>query len=437
MYKKSRFNLELNQDIHKFLYNSYTGALAEIESDQFELYAADDFARLENLDTWLNMGYLVPRNLNETKMLRLAFEKCRFRTDLFLTIAPTLLCNCQCDYCFQDKTPVSMPKYIYDAIGELIIGKAGAEQSQIPIGWYGGEPFLCLPEIADFTAELAAQIGCNKLQYSFVTNGTLFDAAALHKISQNADIKSFQVSLDGPQAYHDKLRIYSDGRGTYEDILNNLPRLANYGDIIIRINVDRQNIELMEELLKDLSVRLPVDLEPVIYFANIQRCNTNVKNEAQRYIGNIKFWDSKIKLSRLAAKYQLHTESFPRCSMGCTYSAQHAFVIDPLGDCYKCWDFVGNPKFVIGNVCLFENIYNDAEYLRELCFNPYEKQDCPQCNMLPLCKSGCPAILNGDLPIVQERLSCREIQGIFKKSIKAEIKFYQNKVVEVHHENIS
>jgi uncharacterized protein len=437
MYKKSRFNLELSLESRKYLYNSYSGALAELDPKQYELYKSCDFQGLGDIQLWRDMGFLVPRNLNETKMLKTAFEKSRYRAQLYLTIAPTLLCNCACDYCYQDKNPITMQPPVYDAIRELIISSHGLAQREIPVAWYGGEPFLCLEDIAGFTREAALQIGHGKLHYTFVTNGTLFNATALESIRKHAIIKSFQVSLDGPRDYHDTLRIYRNGEGTYDDIIANLPNLAKFGHIVLRVNVDTHNQGVMDELFADLKAKLPPDLKPTIYFANIQRCNANVRSDPERYIGPVRFIETKLKLSRLAAKHGFRVENLPRCSMGCTYSTQNAFVIDPLGNCYKCWDFIGNPAFIIGNVQNFADIYQDAEYLRELQFNPYENQDCPQCNMLPLCKSGCPAIMNSDLPHPQEHLSCREIQLIYKKCIKQHIKFHDIDIQEVSHENIS
>ena len=437
MFKKSRFNLELSLEGRRYLYNSYSGALAELDHLQFEQYQKGDFQALGELELWLDMGFLVRRNLNETKMLKTAFEKSRFRSQLYLTIAPTLLCNCACDYCYQDKTPITMKPEVYDAIRELILSSHELTQKEIPVAWYGGEPFLCLHDIANFTRDTASMIGNGKLHYTFVTNGTLFDAVALDSIRKRAIIKSFQVSLDGPKHYHDKLRIYRNGKGTYDDIMANLPNLAEYGNIVLRVNVDTHNQGIMDNLFTDLKATLPPDLRPSIYFANIQRCNANVQSDPERYIGPIRFIESKLKLSRMAARHGFTVENLPQCNMGCTYSTQNAFVIDPLGNCYKCWDFIGNPSFIIGNVQNYEDIYQDAEYLRELQFNPFESQNCPQCNMLPLCKSGCPAIMNSDLPQPQEHLSCREIQLIYKKCIKQHIKFHDIETQEVSHENIS
>ncbi|MCB5268252.1 MAG: SPASM domain-containing protein [Candidatus Cloacimonetes bacterium] len=437
MYKKSRFNLELKHNSRSFIYNAYTGALGEIESEQFDYYSSDLYERLTDIEQWLEMGFLVPRSLNEIKLMKLSFEHNRFRPDLFLTIAPTLLCNCSCNYCFQDKSPHTMTPDIYEAIEEMICQQLMHTQNQLPISWYGGEPFLCLDEIAAFSQKLAAQIGRRRLQYNFVTNGTLIDEALLKRIQCYASIRSFQISLDGPLAYHDEIRVYKNGSGTYQDIIKNLPRLAKYGQIVIRINVDNHNLDTIEELLEDLSQKLPSQMKAIIYFANIQRCNTNVKSAPERYIGPMKFWESRLKLNRLAQRYGIKVENLPTCSMGCTYSAQHAFVIDPQGNCYKCWDFIGNPDYIIGNVRDYGNIYMNPEYLRELSFNPYESQDCPQCNLLPLCKSGCLATMNGDLPDMQERLSCREIQNIFRKCIKAKIKYTEFLIQEEPNENIS
>jgi len=434
-YKKSRFNVELKENSHTYLFNSYTGALADIEAEDIILYTQGNFEKLAYLDRWLDMGFLVPRKLNETKMLKLMFEKNRFKQDLMLTVAPTLKCNCNCDYCFQEKSPIKMSPDIYAAIQDMIIGARAVSSSPVSLAWYGGEPFLCLEEIADFTRNLTRVLDRKSLHYSFVSNGTIHNPEALARISKNASIRGIQVSLDGPKQYHDKHRVHHDGSGTYDEIMANLPYLSKYGKLSIRINVDMHNLDMMEELFIDLEHKLT--FKPDIYFSNIQRCNSNVKSDLQRYIGPIRFWESRNQLSKIAAKYNFSVQSFPRCFMGCTYTAQNAFVIDPSGNCYKCWDFIGNPEYVVGNILDYESIYQNPEYLRELSFNPYEAQDCPQCNMLPLCKSGCPAGMNGDLPGTDEHMSCLEIQNIFKRCIKEQIKLNEHNDMEVNHESIS
>lgn len=89
MFKKSRFNLELSLEGRRYLYNSYSGALAELDHLQFEQYQKGDFQALGELELWLDMGFLVHRNLNETKMLKTAFEKKQIPLPSFyLTIAP-------------------------------------------------------------------------------------------------------------------------------------------------------------------------------------------------------------------------------------------------------------------------------------------------------------------------------------------------------------
>ncbi len=107
-------------------------------------------------------------------------------------------CNLMCRHCYLDAAPgrdARLPK-------ELVIRSI---EEAVPLGvgaiWLsGGEPFLYpdLPEVLRFAAKQ------DKIQIGISTNGTLIgpeEAALLKETGALA-----QVSIDGPEAYHDAVR---------------------------------------------------------------------------------------------------------------------------------------------------------------------------------------------------------------------------------------
>lgn len=71
----------------------------------------------------------------------------------------------------------------------------------------------------------------------------------------NLKVKSFQITVDGGQKYHDKQRILKNGNGTYERIISNLLLIQEMipSDIfiVLRTNVGEENYKFMEEYIHE------------------------------------------------------------------------------------------------------------------------------------------------------------------------------------------
>lgn len=104
--KESLFNIGITHEGKQYMFNSYTLALAEIESDQYNIYCGREYHKLKDLQSWIDTGFLVKEELDEVKALQVIYDAKKYTPNLAFTIIPTLLCNCACDYCFQDKSHV-------------------------------------------------------------------------------------------------------------------------------------------------------------------------------------------------------------------------------------------------------------------------------------------------------------------------------------------
>jgi Fe-coproporphyrin III synthase len=107
-------------------------------------------------------------------------------------------CNLACQYCYLDAGPrrdTSLPVQL--------VTRSMGESARLGIGsvWLsGGEPFL-YPDLAEVLRSAAAQ---DSVRVFISTNGTLIgpeEAALLNDTGAKA-----QVSLDGPEDYHDEVR---------------------------------------------------------------------------------------------------------------------------------------------------------------------------------------------------------------------------------------
>jgi len=151
---------------------------------------------------------------------------------LQIIIELTERCNLRCRYC------VFSGRYKYarihgsndmsfdiakKAVDYFLSRSRGNSNDIAAITFYGGEPLLkidLIKGIVDYVKKIGEFDNC---RFSLTTNGTL-----LHKEIVDYFIKnklSILVSLDGPKEIHDRYRVYQNGKGTFDIILQNLLRI--------------------------------------------------------------------------------------------------------------------------------------------------------------------------------------------------------------------
>jgi uncharacterized protein len=78
----------------------------------------------------------------------------------------------------------------------------------------------------------------------------------------------------------------------------------------------------------------------------------------------------------------------------CCADSRTAFVIDPEGNLYKCWNDIGNLKRSVGNIKENEKENKNSKIpsllFEYLLWSPFDNQECIGCEILPLCMGGCP-----------------------------------------------
>lgn len=92
-----------------YLYNTYSGALCKLEKDIYNYIidnTLDDNNKINYFDELLRQGFIKPIELNEYNKIVLT-ERINVlkgpNGHLSYVIAPTLACNLNCEYCFENK----------------------------------------------------------------------------------------------------------------------------------------------------------------------------------------------------------------------------------------------------------------------------------------------------------------------------------------------
>src|SRR5204863_6177300 len=135
-------------------------------------------------------------------------------------------CNLACTYCYEfgeDKvaTPDGKPKFMDIETAKASVDfllKESEGRKAIHITFFGGETLMNFPllkEVVAYATDQAASQG-RFIDFSLTTNATLLTPAIIQFLSDNSI--GVTVSMDGPPELHDKLRVFANGRGSYDII---------------------------------------------------------------------------------------------------------------------------------------------------------------------------------------------------------------------------
>ncbi|WP_429948495.1 hypothetical protein IGJ55_003018 [Enterococcus sp. AZ170] len=390
--KLSKFNIEKILDEGLLIYNSYSSGVLFLNEEYKEAYYAiknQNFYKEDLVNELKKGSMLVEDNMDEIGSIKFNNNLIRSNENsLSLTLAPTMECNFACPYCFEEgyrhnkMTPI-VEKKVIDFIKNDFENK-----ERLDICWYGGEPLMGLKSIINITKALW-EIPRLKENYSadIVTNGFYLNRKnAL--ILKELGIKRAQITLDGPPDIHDTRRVPQNGRPTFESIMNNIQEVCGIINISIRVNVDKSNISRVVEILDILDDR-GLKNKVGFYIASVD--DTMDENPNPLCFNDKEFSYEEIEFYIAALKKGYNLINVPGQLLGvCGAVSLNSYVIDPLGDLYKCWDEIGRKEFSVGNV--FKGPEFNSVLSNYLNYEAISDEKCIDCAVLPACMGGCPNI---------------------------------------------
>ncbi len=144
-------------------------------------------------------------------------------------------CNLRCDYCYYlEKSAltggVGDCGDMDDALLEKFIREYVAAQTtpEVLFLWHGGEPMLRGLEFYRKVLRLQKRYACGRaVDNSIQTNGTLIDEDWCRFFKDNGFLVG--VSIDGPEAVHDRFRRNRAGAPTFRRVMRGIELLDRYG----------------------------------------------------------------------------------------------------------------------------------------------------------------------------------------------------------------
>ena len=255
------------------------------------------------------------------------------KSKLGLVIVPTINCNFNCPYCFEQS---KQAKYMDDKVEKELFDfiKSHNKAEMMTLTWYGGEPLLALDRIASILDYIAKNISLEIKEHTLITNGYLFNDRAI-ELFQKYPLDTIQITLDGVRERHDKLRAlrHDDTISTYDKILKNIESIVDklpHTQLHIRVNIDKNNQNDYFRVYEDLHSSLNCK-NITIYPGMIRLENKDKTSLVEPAFGR---WESADFIYNLNIKGYLKGDIYPvkRVAKTCCATCVSSYIIGPSGE---------------------------------------------------------------------------------------------------------
>lgn len=362
--KVSKYNIYVEKEDRKFVYNQLRSSLLEIDEELFRRLSVPD-SEVDTLDDEIleelhANGVVCDTNLNEENIILANCKIRRFSNDMArVTILPTLDCNFHCWYCYENHhdgfmTSEDVAKVLEFCRKTIIDGKI----KHFQLDWFGGEPLMYFQEVVYPISKKVQEICANNnvaFRNTITTNGYLVNSSMIEKLKE-IQLTSFQITLDGGKRFHNKTRFSKDVHNSYEVITSNIIALCRAIpniDMTVRINYTPKNMESIDEIVNvfPLDIRNKITVMPQLVWQfkddrNMQ--GDDITRKMELFVSH----GYKKKLTDLSC-YQCYTENMKQ------------FVVNYDLSVFKCTARDFSEKYSIGK------IDNDGEFVPNNHFYDY------------------------------------------------------------------
>lgn len=312
-------------------------------------------------------------------------------------------CNLACKYCFAEEGEYHGRRALMDyetgkQALDFLIANSGLRRN-LEVDFFGGEPLMNWDVVKQLVAYGREQekIHDKHFRFTLTTNGVLLDDEVME--FANREMDNVVLSIDGRKEVHDRMRSFRKGAGSYDLIVPKFQKFAdsrNQNRYYVRGTFTHHNLDFSKDVLHlaDLGFK-QISVEPVV----AQDTDDYALREEDLPILFEEYDNLAAEMVRRKKEgndfnffhFMIDLEGGPcvakrlsGCGSGTEYLA-----VTPWGDLYPCHQFVGNEKFLMGNV--WDGV--TATEIRDefKCCNVYAKEKCRNCFAKFYCSGGCAA----------------------------------------------
>jgi len=327
------------------------------------------------------------------------------------------MCNMSCTYCFagfgnNEYGDGLMNLDTAKQAVDFLVAQSG-DRKNLDIDFFGGEPLLNLQVIkgvVTYARDIERKFD-KKFRFTLTTNGLLIDDDVIS--FTNNHIHNVVLSLDGRPQVNDSMRKLKNGEGSYFAVADNIKKLVEARrekGYYIRGTFTRENTDFVNDILhlanlgyKELSME-PVIAKPGDSFGFrpddlVELCaqyeTLAIEMLRREKIGmGFNFYHFNMDLLEGPCVHK----RIAGCGVGTEYLA-----VTPSGELYPCHQFVGDKKFLMGDV--WRGVINTSLHNQFAGCSIYSRPECIDCWARFYCSGGCAA---------NAYYSCGSLNGIYE-----------------------
>lgn len=346
-------------------------------------------------------------------------------------------CDLTCSYCFAGQGRFNGPAALMsEEVGrraiDFLVEKSGTRRN-LEVDFFGGEPLLnfeTVKNIVKYARSLESSTGKN-FRFTLTTNGMGITDEVID--FANRECHNVVLSLDGRREVHDRERCASGskildafgrevavpkGAGSYEYIVPKFQRMvaartgkdcgeAKVSDLpadmtkgpetgntnyYIRGTFTHYNPDFTEDIfhMTDLGFS-ELSMEPVVCNPESPFALTEEDKPILMEQYEILAKEMLKRKSFVFYHYMLdlgHGPCIYKRISGCGSGTEY-FAVTPQGELYPCHQFVGDPKYLMGDI--WKGVENQAASREFKSCNVYAREECDDCWAKLYCSGGCAA----------------------------------------------
>lgn len=388
----SLYKIKTTEEILEIILNKYSDlpnvTREDISQCIADIKSLEDSGKLWSADVYEDIAFDFKNNSKVIKAL-------------CLHVAHT--CNLNCSYCFASQGKYQGERALMSfEVGkqafDFLISNSGSRKN-LEVDFFGGEPLMDWAVVKQLVAYAREQekIHNKNFRFTLTTNGMLIDDEVIDFL--NKEMSNVVLSLDGRKEIHDHLRKDYAGKGSYDVIVPKFKRLVEKREgknYYMRGTFTHNNVDFTNDIFHmadlgftELSME-PVVCDPKDPYALTQEDLPKLFEQyeilAKEMLRRNKdgrgftFYHYMLDLTNGPCIYKRVTG----CGSGTEYMA-----VTPWGELFPCHQFVGDPKYSLGDI--WNGVKNtDVQEEFRHC-NAYARPECRDCWAKLYCSGGCAA----------------------------------------------
>jgi uncharacterized protein len=279
--------------------------------------------------------------------------------------------------------------------------------------------------ILELSDSFIATCDDGKVPYSagMTTNAYLLNSEVAQSLLERK-VRRFQITLDGPEETHNLRRHKVNGKGTYEQILENLIALRDLNDryvVRLRVNFDPASINQIEPWLKEIAPlfandeRFAISFHPIGKWGGPNDGKLNVCSDELSRDAKLSLFENAFDLGFSRLTYRDFLSSH---GSSCYAGKASSVVVGSDGQLYKCTVAFDDERNKVGKLIPGgEMVIDQSKWKLWVDTSSLEVKKCSSCWFHASCESRtCPlvALDHGEPPCPSNQ---NEMKNIVELSV--------------------